>query len=487
MNDFDATIDNNKSNIRSKTGKAKSKEQSAITQLQNSKRKRTPTELQLCQDDFYEKYPSSAITDTVYTAGVNGMDFWELRPTSLNGGKDFSSGRVELQIRDRFDLTDFAEVAYQSKEVIAHQFGEQTLKLHYALAAIAFRRTVAWKEEITVSVSKLLADFGEDKTKRSYIPKSERKNKERLNRYCSKEERLRQVAHHVYLLKRLEVWVKEWRVRSKGVFTLERSNLWEIYSITDIVRDTADSKSPLIDIEITFRPGLWFEKFAGHEYLREFGYLTSEALKLNPYKEKMALRLAYFALFALQSREYGSTYQIETLLKYLGYENEIETAKTERNAALNLKRSFDRGLKTLKGFEHPYGFIYNINVPEWVLPHSKAKKPRQWFDRWLKCTGTLQQPDITSEDSEKTTSISVSKEPPQATVEVEIDDDNQDLSLFGKRIRKARQDSGKSLRGLAKELNISSSRLSQIENGCYPHPVSSTLKSKLLIHLKIPH
>ena len=38
------------------------------------------------------------------------MDFWALKHDSFNGGKDFSSGRVELQIRDRFDLTDFAEV-----------------------------------------------------------------------------------------------------------------------------------------------------------------------------------------------------------------------------------------------------------------------------------------------------------------------------------------------------------------------------------------
>ena len=51
------------------------------------------------------------------------------------------------------------EVAYQTKEVIAHQFGEQTLKLHYALDAIAFRQPEAWKEEIKVSVSKLLADL----------------------------------------------------------------------------------------------------------------------------------------------------------------------------------------------------------------------------------------------------------------------------------------------------------------------------------------
>lgn len=432
--------------------------------------------------DFMKNVLVAPITDTVYTAGVAGMEFWALRHDSLNGGKDFSSGRVELQIRDRFDLTDFAEVAYQTKEVIAHQFGEQTLKLHYALAAIAFRKPEAWKEEIKVSVSKLLADFGEDKKKRRYIPKSERKtNKKSSTRYLSKEERLRQIAHHVYLLKRLEVWVREWRIRSKGVFAIERSNLWEIYSITDIVKDNARGKSPLIDIEITFRPGLWFEKFAGHEYLREFGYLTQEALKLDPYQERMALRLAYFALFAIQSNDYGRCYQIETLLTHIGYENEIAAARAERNIALNLKRSFDRGLRTLKSFEHPYNFTYDLDVPQWVLPDSKIKKPKHWFDRWLACSGTLQQPEISSEQLIESISVS-SQEETTPKLNKKTVKSEQPIS-FGKRIRTARKANGESLRAMAKQVNISSSRLSQIENGCYPHPVSSTLKNRLLAYL----
>jgi DNA-binding XRE family transcriptional regulator len=482
MGHSEAKISNKRSKSKQKNSHDSSIKKKSDSQT-NQKPKRSPTEPQLCQNKFYEECPSSAITDTVYTAGVSGMDFWELRQNSLKGGKDFSAGRVELQIRDRFDLTDFAEIAYQTKEVIAHQFGEQTLKLHYALAAIAFRKPEAWKEEIKISVSKLLADFGEDKKKRRYIPKSERETNNKLSRYFSKEERLRQIAHHVYLLKRLEVWVREWRIRSKGVFAIERSNLWEIYSITDIVREnTYSSKSPLIDIEITFRPGLWFEKFAGHEYLREFGYLTSEALKLDPYQEKMALRLAYFALFALQSSDYGRCYQIETLLKNIGYENEISAAKVERNIALNLKRSFDRGLKTLASFEHPYSFAYNLDVPEWVLPDSKINKPKCWFDIWLKCNGTLQQPQLTLEHSTKSISV-CSQENKKQELEEAIT--NEESLTFGKQIRQARQASGESLRTMAKQLNISSSRLSQIENGCYPHPVNSTLKNKLLTYLSL--
>ncbi len=441
---------------------------------------RSSTESRLCQEKFYEECPSSAITDTVYTAGVTGMDFWEANSTSLNGTKDFSAGRVELQIRDRFDLTDFAEIAYQAKEVIAQQFGEQTLKLHYALAALAFRKPEAWNQKIKISASKLLADFGEDKKKRHYIPKANRDADDKPTRYLSKEERLKQIAHHCYLLKRLEVWVREWRVRSKGIFTVERSNLWEIFTLTEVVQKNLDGKDTLIDIEITYSPGLWFEKFAGNEYLREFGYLTSEALKLDPYREKMALRLAYFALFALQQHKNGR-YQIETLLRRIGYGKEVEAASTDRNTASNLKRSFERALKTLGNFQYPYGFDYDPAVPEWVHPGSKIKKPKHWFDTWLRLHGTLRQPEALPKRKPKPEKQQPRKQKKRKSVSSAACQSNP--LIFGQQIRKARQAKGESLRAMAKQLEISASRLSQIENGCYPHPLKPSLKAKLLAHL----
>ncbi len=450
----------------------------------NRKETRSPTEAQLCQNRFYEECPSSAITDTVYTAGVTGMEFWELKPSSLNGGKDFSSGRVELQIRDRFDLTDFAEVAYQTKEVIAHQFGEQTLKLHYALAAIAFRKPEAWNQKITVSASKLLADFGEAKKRNHYIPKAERSLSKKSTHYLSKQEKLLQLAHHVYLLKRLEVWVREWRIRHKGIFTVEMSNLWDIYNIKQIVQKSLDGKDSLIDIEITYSPGSWFEKFAGHEYLREFGYLSSESLKLDPYRERMSLRIAYFAIFALQQNKNGR-FQIETLLRHIGYGGEIDLARINASSAFNLKRSFDRGLKTLAKFEHPYSFIYDADVPEWVESDSKIKKPKHWFNNWLQCFGTLIQPEIQPKlkphvpRANSRSNSQVDKE--QILKQEPIS--NKDLLAFGKQIRKARKVTGESLRNMAKQLQISPSRLSQIENGCYPHPITPELKTRLLTHL----
>ena len=454
---------------------------------------KSSTESRLCQDKFYEECPSSAITDIVYTAGVTGLDFWTVTETNLIGSKEFSSGRVELQIRDRFDLTDFAEITYQAKEVIAQQFGEQTLKLHYALAAIAFRQPEGWNQKIKVSVSKLLTDFGEDSKKRQYIPQADRDGDDKLTRYLSKEEKLKQIAHHCYLLKRLEVWVREWRVRRKGIFTVERSHLWDIFAITEVIQKDLYGNDTLIDIEITFRPGLWFEKFAGNDYLREFGYLTSEALKLDPYREKIALRLAYFALFALQQHKSGR-YQIETLLKRIGYAKEIEEAKTNRVTVLHLKRSFDRAWKTLLSFQYPYRFDYAPDVPKWVHPDSKVKKPQGWFETWLQLQGTLCQPEVLPKrkpEPEKTGSPAQTSVEPQKTSpktnkkrkSVKSKVEPSPPLTFGQRIREARQAKGESLRAMAKQLKISASRLSQIENDRYPHKLQPSFKEELLAYL----
>lgn len=488
-----AKVVNNQDNVKNFSSKNPSQKNLEIEYKTNARKSSTAS--RLCQDKFYEECPSSAITDAVYTAGVTGMDFWTVNDTSLIGSKDFSAGRVELQIRDRFDLTDFAEIAYQAKEVIAQQFGEQNLKLHYALAALAFRQPEAWNQKIKVSVSKLLADFGEDNKKRQYIPQAEREGDDKLTRYLSKEEKLRQVAHHCYLLKRLEVWVQEWRVRSKGIFTVERSHLWDIFAITEVIQKDLYGNDTLIDIEITFRPGLWFEKFAGNDYLREFGYLTSDALKLDPNREKMALRLAYFALFALQQHKNGR-YQVETLLKRIGYEKEVETAKTDRVAASNLKRGFDRALKTLGSFQYPYRFDYDPDVPDWVHSDSQIKKPQGWFETWLQLQGILCQPEALPKrqpEPEKPGSLAqkpveakkTQSKPDKKRKSVKSNIDTSHSLTFGQRIKEARLSKGESLRAMAKQLKISASRLSQIENDRYPHELQPSLKAEILAYLGI--
>jgi hypothetical protein len=463
------------------------------------------TEPQLCQESFYEKCPSSAITDTVFTAGVTGFNFWEANESSLNGSKLFSSGRVELKIRDRFDLEDFAEIAYQAKEVIAHQFGEKTLKMHYALAAIAFRKLDARQEKIKVSGTKLLADFGEDNKNKSYISKQKRNQNGSITRYLSKEEKLKEIAHHTYLLKRLEVCVSEWKVPSKRIFSVKLSNLWDITEIEKTTQKNLDGTETVTDVIITYQPGAWYEKFANSEYLCEFGYITSEALKLDPYREKMALRIAYFALFGLQQHKSGR-YKVQTFLERIGYEKQIEAALDNGVDAANLKRSFDRGLKILGQFQYPYKFLYDSDTPEWVDSNSEQRKPKGWFGLWLDCKGTLMQPDPlpkrymgSSSNFKKQVASSMPLQPsiPNLLKSVELEDDfvpsvdstskktkpKLDREITGKQIQSARQQKSHSIRMAAKLIGISPGLLSQLENDSYPYTLQSAIKKRLFAYL----
>ncbi len=194
----------------------------------------------------------------------------------------------------------------------------------------------------------------------------------------------------------------------------------------------------------------------------------------------MALRLAYFALFALQQHKNGR-YQIETLLRRIGYGKEIEAGSIDWNVASNLKRSFDRALKTLGNFQYPYAFDYDPDVPEWVHPNSKITKPKHWFDTWLRLHGTLRQPEALPKRKPKPEKQQPRKQKKRKSESSAACQSNP--LIFGQQIRKARQAKGESLRAMAKQLEISPSRLSQIENGCYPHPLKPSLKAKILAHL----
>ena len=447
--------------------------------LRNKGELASVTEPQMFRTKFYEKYPSNAITNTIYTAGVTGRDIWEVSEKKLNAGKDFSKGHVKLQIRDRFDISDFEEIAYQAKEVIAQQFGEETLKLHYALAAIAFRKEAPWDDEITISLSKVLVDFGNNNKKNRYIPKFSSKEFSQLDPYISKEERLKQLAHQVRLLKRIEVWVPEWRATKKRVLTVEMSNLWDIFSIKEVTQLFTDGKHKIIDIEITYKPGLWFRKFVDSERKRGFGFITSEALKLDPIHDRMALRLAYFAVFALRQQK-SCQFQIGRLLKCMGYGDEIAAAKTDPSAAWSLERSFKRGLKTLANFQHPYFFEFDPDAPEWAKPGSKTrKKPNGWFEIWLELPGTLHQPDTLPVRKDALT------EPEKLLTRQTASKSSAifDPLVFGQQVRQARKQKGETLTAMAESLKISKTQLSQIENGRYPTTINPKAKAQILAYL----
>ena len=85
------------------------------------------------------------------------------------------------------------------------------------------------------------------------------------------------------------------------------------------------------EVYITVQPGLIFQSFlnkAGSrlkEALYQFGYLAQDLLKIDPYHDELALRLAIH--LTMDSRIHASgKYRVETLLKALLPHTDIDTA-----------------------------------------------------------------------------------------------------------------------------------------------------------------
>src|SRR5207253_11031934 len=96
----------------------------------------------------------------------------------------------------------------------------------------------------------------------------------------------------------------------------QMSRMWEV--ALDI-RGPVDPDRVLAPTEVflTVRPGLWTEKFlnaAGARAgtaLRQFGYLAQATLRIDPYHQELAAKLAVY--LPLMSR-LRSTYRVQSLL-----------------------------------------------------------------------------------------------------------------------------------------------------------------------------
>jgi DNA-binding XRE family transcriptional regulator len=161
----------------------------------------------------------------------------------------------------------------------------------------------------------------------------------------------------------------------------------------------------------------------------------------------------------------------------------LKRLRQTRSAASNLKRSFDRGLKTLLNFEYPYGFEYDPDAPEWVHPDSQVRKPNKWFETWLQLFGTLSEPEALpkrgSKSEQEQPKRSTKRKSAQSSLGI------SDPLTFGQQVRMARKVTGKSLRAMAQQLEISPAQLSQIENGRYPHPLKPCLKARIAQYLSL--
>lgn len=302
-----------------------------------------------------------------------------------------------------------------------------------------------------------------------------------------KHKLLLEVASAAYILDCLLVkstWIEGCNAKGQLQASTPTGRLWNVindpWGTIDLFSGNVEEP---YEVYITVQPGLWTQNTlnkAGskaREALYQFGYLAEEILRIDPYHNELALRLAIH--LTMQSRFHQSgVYRISTLLEEMLPQAAIEAACYDKRKAYDLKQRWDSALKTLISLRWQIEFD-DLSYPEWLRPGSEAEKPEGWrkfkiIDRLLEAKITIKPP---APIPELIAAVSRSPKIPQKLPAIS----SASPGLTGVSIRNAREAKGWSQRKLAGWVGVSQSLVKMWELGQRaPSPEKETLLRKVL-------
>src|SRR5712691_1466294 len=270
----------------------------------------------------------------------------------------FSQERVIEHYVTKADPTSrFVEaLAGDAAWKIVQQFGLPTAFLHLVFAAYAAEQAEPWRGLFELRGSDLLRTLGLEK--RTDIPRAEK---------------LREVARQTHLLGSLGVWVV-WRENARDL-SVQMSRMWEVALDIRGQGDPEHGGITPTEVVLTVRPGLWTEKFlntAGARAgtaLRQMSYLAQTTLRIDPYHQELAAKLAVYLTLMSRLR---STYRVQSLLEAIEPAAVLQDIAAEFRRRYAYKRRWDEALLTLH--EHGWQLTFDDETypvalrPDWALP-----------------------------------------------------------------------------------------------------------------------
>ena len=270
----------------------------------------------------------------------------------------FSQGRViEHYITTADPSSQYPEaLAGQAAWHIVEQFGIPTAYLHLVFAAHAAAQSAPWEERFHLQGSDLITTLG--MAKRTDVAKSDK---------------LKELAKQAELLGSVGVWVV-WR-EGKRDLNVRASRMWDVAIDVHGHEDQDGGAAEPTELLLTVRPGLWTEKFLNHAgqdagtALRQFGYLAQTTLRINPYQEELAAKLAVYLTIMSRLR---ATYRVQTLLEAVEPATLLHHAAQDRRRRYAMKRRWDQALLTLH--EHGWQLTFDDTTypmalrPDWARP-----------------------------------------------------------------------------------------------------------------------
>jgi DNA-binding XRE family transcriptional regulator len=353
---------------------------------------------------------------------------------------------------------DVTTLPWDAAEKIINNFGFNTVKLQLILAAHAMNQDEPWSGSFTLSGEDLIKNLGWNS--RKDIPLSQK---------------LSELAGCAFALDCLLVKV-EWKEgqinRRKTQVTVQTSRMWNISISATGQKSLLTGKIENLEkVELQVQPGLWTKGFLNRggakakEALHQFGYLAQSVLRIDPYHNELALRLALH--LTVESRIHTSgEYRVKTLLESLlvGYNTKLEQALQDRYKARDLVDQWTEALKTL--MKLGWTVEFDPNYPEALRPDSPTRKPKGYVNILLESKLTIRPPEPIPELLERRKGGKMrDRRKPKAPLPTSAPRSSQAIPITGEQVREARKEKGWSQAKLAGTLGVSQQLISHIESG----------------------
>ena len=284
-------------------------------------------------------------------------------------------------------------LALEAARQVIDLMGIDAAKLQLVFAAHAFNKHHILNSKFSLKGTEIIKQIGWDKRHRLT-------GSEKLAELAS-------IAFHIGRMLMQCTWVEGKPKGNKVDVSVSVSPLWVIEvdarGQKNIFTGIVDNPD---EVYINVSPGPWTEKwlnrmgFKAGFALHQFGWLATEILKIDPYHDELALKLAIHLTMISRIKVQDKNqyeHKVGTLLEAVELEARINAARQGFREAYNLKQRWDNALTLLMSMGWRVIFD-DTTYPEWLRANSKAEKPSDWkkekiIDRLWKAKLTIKPPE----------------------------------------------------------------------------------------------
>lgn len=284
-------------------------------------------------------------------------------------------------------------LAWEAARQVIDLIGIDAAKLQLVFASHVFNQHHLFQSKFSLKATDIVKQIGWDKKHRLTVS-------EKLAELAS-------IAFHLGRMLMQCTWVEGKLKGNKVDASVSISPLWVIEVDARGQMNVFTGKVDAPDeVYITVSPGPWAEKWLNKMgvkagiALHQFGWLATEILKIDPYHDELALKLAIHLtmMTRIKMRDKNQyEHKVGTLLEAVELEARINAARQEKREAYNLKQRWDNALTLLMSM-HWRVIFDDATYPDWLRPDSQAEKPSDWkkekiIDRLWKAKLTIKPPE----------------------------------------------------------------------------------------------